>query len=88
MTTDKDVAKSASATILKYRKLEGLSQVQVAGLLDVSQPLVSSWECGRVMPSIKDVRRLEELFNTEPGEMFYQIAYPQQFANPNSELIK
>jgi hypothetical protein len=48
---------------------------------------VSSWECGRVTPSIIDVANLEKTMETEPGEMLFQIAYPKQFNNPNTESI-
>jgi len=81
-------AREASAiTITKYRLLAGLSQVELARRLGVSQPLVSSWECGRVTPSIIDVANLEKTMETEPGEMLFQIAYPKQFNSPNTESI-
>jgi transcriptional regulator with XRE-family HTH domain len=76
---------ACAVTIVKYRQLAGLSQVELARRLGVSQPLVSSWECGRVTPSIIDIATLEKTLDTEPGEMLFQIAYPKQFNNPNEE---
>jgi transcriptional regulator with XRE-family HTH domain len=84
----KPVHTPASLTIAEYRKLSAMSQVEVARRLDVSQPLVSSWECGRVTPGINDVRRLEKLFNTEPGEMLFKIAYFDMATNPNAEILQ
>ena len=77
---------TSASVITKYRQLSGLSQVELARQLNVSQPLVSSWECGRVTPSIYDVATLERVLKTEVGEMFFQIAYPKMHANPNDEV--
>lgn len=79
---------AAASVILKYRSLEGLSQTELARQLGISQPLVSSWECGRVTPSIVDIRNIEQALRTEQGEMLFQIAYPRQFANPNTETVQ
>jgi transcriptional regulator with XRE-family HTH domain len=81
------VRDTSSSVIAKYRQLSGLSQVELARSLGVSQPLVSSWECGRVTPSIVDIVSIETALNTEPGEMLFQIGYPKYANNPNSEKL-
>lgn len=82
------IRNSSATTISKYRQLAGLSQTELARQLNVSQPLVSSWECGRVTPSIYDIAVLERVLKTECGEMFFQIAYPKMADNPNEEVTE
>lgn len=40
----------------------GMSQKQLAQLLGVTPISISRWECGECMPSIKNLRRMSELF--------------------------
>lgn len=58
--------------------------MELARRLGVSQPLVSSWECGRLTPSIWDITRLESVLSTEQGEMLLQIAYPKAPRNDDN----
>lgn len=74
----------AGGVIVKYRELSGFSQMELARRLGVSQPLVSSWECGRLTPSIWDITRLESVLSTEQGEMLLQIAYPKAPRNDDN----
>lgn len=67
----------AGGVIVKYRELAGLSQMEMARRMGISQPLVSSWECGRLTPSIWDVTKIESVCSAEPGEILMQIAYPK-----------
>jgi transcriptional regulator with XRE-family HTH domain len=71
----------SGGVIMKYRELAGLSQMELARRLGISQPLISSWECGRLTPSIYDITRLESVLGTELGEILLQIAYPKRPAN-------
>lgn len=72
------IRSSASSVIGKYRKQAGLSQVALAQALGVSQPLISSWECGKVTPSIADIRAIEAVLAIKHGEMLVQVAYPKE----------
>jgi len=47
----------------------------MADLLGISQPLVSSWECGKVTPGIDDLARIEQVLGVERGSLFVAIAY-------------
>jgi len=67
----------AGGVIVKYRELSGMSQMELARRMGVSQPLVSSWECGRLTPSIWDVTKMESVLSVGAGEMLMQIAYPK-----------
>lgn len=71
----------AGGVIMKYRELAGLSQMELARRLGISQPLISSWECGRLTPSIYDVTKLEMVLGTNNGEILLQIAYPKKPQN-------
>lgn len=51
--------------------------MEMARRMGISQPLVSSWECGRLTPSIWDVTKIESVCSAEPGEILMQIAYPK-----------
>lgn len=74
---------TAASEIKKARQLTNVSQTKLAQLLSVSQPLVSSWECGKVTPGIDDVANIETVLNYPQGELLFRIAYPNN--NPNVE---
>ena len=78
-----EVRTAAAKVIKDARMLEGVSQIRLAELLGISQPLVSAWECGKVTPGIDDVARIERVLDTERGSLLFAIAYPRN--NPNSE---
>lgn len=78
-----DVRSAAAKVIKDARQLEGVSQIRLAQLLGISQPLVSAWECGKVTPGIDDVANIERILDTEQGLLLFAIAYPRN--NPNSE---
>lgn len=70
--------------ILKAERREArISQKELADRLGVSQPLVSSWESGRIAMSIENVTAIELALDTELGSMLFRIAYPDN--NPNVE---
>lgn len=45
------------------RKQHGYSQVELAKLLHVSQPTITSWEKGNAEPSSKAIKQLANLFS-------------------------
>jgi transcriptional regulator with XRE-family HTH domain len=72
------------AQILKRERTDKkISQSELAKKLGVSQPLVSSWESGRITMSIEDVVAIEQALDYEQGGMLFQIAFPNN--NPNIE---
>lgn len=49
---------------LKYlRNEKGLSQKELANLLNVSQPAIAKWEAGTREPSLNDLIALADVFN-------------------------
>lgn len=67
------VRHNAARVIKDARTLGNVSQVRLAQLLGISQPLVSSWERGRVTPGLDDVARIEDLLGMQRGELYVQI---------------
>ncbi len=47
---DKEIAKKIGRTIAEYRQATGLTQAQVAEILDISNDAVSRMERGDIMP--------------------------------------
>tara|TARA_R110000822_G_scaffold121075_1_gene254789 strand:- start:10470 stop:10718 length:249 start_codon:yes stop_codon:yes gene_type:complete len=68
----------AATTIKEARCRENVSQIKLAQLLGISQPLVSSWECQKVTPGIDDVARIEGVLGVARGSLLFAIAYPTE----------
>lgn len=49
--------------LARLRKREGLSQAQVAEILDVSRQAVTKWETGTSRPSTENLQSLSKLYN-------------------------
>lgn len=49
-------------TLQRYRKRQGLSQVELAEALDVSRQTVSKWETGTALPSAENLLALSKLY--------------------------
>lgn len=49
-------------SIKKKRQLAGLSQAELAGLINVNQTAISQWERGITTPSLDNARRLASVF--------------------------
>lgn len=74
------------AQVLKRERTnKKMSQSELAKQLGVSQPLVSSWESGRITMSIEDVVAVEKALDYEEGGMLSLIAYPHHSSHPNTE---
>ena len=49
--------------IAKLRKRKGLSQEELANLLEVSRQSVFKWECGENTPDLEKIKKIAKLFN-------------------------
>lgn len=56
--------------IIKYRKLNGLTQNELAELLKVSKTTVSSWERGANAPDIETLMEICRIFKISVSEMY------------------
>jgi len=53
-----------------YRKKQGLTQIELAALLEVSRQTIGSLESGRYNPSIQLAFKIAQVFNTSIEEIF------------------
>ncbi len=66
-----------------YRKMAGLTQVQVAGLMElVSSSQLSRWERGERMPTLKHSLQLAGLYNRLVTDLFFDV-----FDEERSKLV-
>lgn len=63
--------------IIKLRKLSNVTQIQLAQKLNVSDKLISKWECGDSSPSVDDVLRLSQIFGVSLDYLLKGIISPQ-----------
>ena len=61
--------------IKNHRNRLGLSQLDLADELDVTQPCVSSWEAGKQTPDMRNLVKLETLFELAQGTLLVPVAY-------------
>lgn len=54
---------SFAKELVNARKASGITQDALAKLLNVSRPMISHWENGRVLPDIDTIRRLSDVLN-------------------------
>jgi len=68
--------------IKKYRKERGMTQEDLAKLLNVSRKTVSKWECERGLPDITQLPRIAKLFGITLEELIYTPEELQALAPP------
>lgn len=56
-------------TLKEYRKRAGLTQEQVAKLIEVDQAAVSNWELGKYTPVRKYQKKLAKLYGCTVDEL-------------------
>ena len=49
--------------LIEWRTAQGLTQAEVAKLIAVAAPTISSWECGGKKPGAKSVQRIFDISN-------------------------
>jgi transcriptional regulator with XRE-family HTH domain len=68
--------------LLKLRTARGLSQTDVAALVDVRQGAVSSWERGAVRPSVEHLDALARVFNVEVSYLLGHVKRKRKSDKP------
>lgn len=59
-----------SGTLIKNKRIEcGLSQVELAKRMRMSQKTISSWETGRTVPRIKDIVEMSHIFGCSIADL-------------------
>ena len=61
--TDEEYAKALGRKLSSIAYMKGINQVDLAEALGVTQPTVSGYMTGRVVPSIPQLRRIARFFN-------------------------
>ena len=61
------------AVLRRWRARAGLTQTQVAVLLEVQQTTISSWELERSMVSVPDLSRLAALYDVTASELGEEV---------------
>ncbi|EJC3746414.1 XRE family transcriptional regulator [Enterococcus faecium] len=67
--------------LIELRKLQNLTQQELANLLNVSKQTVGSWERGRTEPSIPMINELANVLNTTTDYLTGRIS--DSSPNPN-----
>lgn len=73
--------------IKEYRKLRGLSQVELAELIHVSQRTISSWEVGRTEPNMGAIEMLSAVLSCRKTDLIGDDATPQKLTDEEIRLI-
>lgn len=66
---------AAAANIKRCRESKAMSQLALAKMIGVSQPLISAWERGKVAPSVEDLVNIEQVLELDRGHLLLQVAY-------------
>ena len=63
------VDETIGRNLVYYRRLEGLTQQQVAQQLSINRSTYTKYETGVSEPSISIIRQLAQLFHVTPGQL-------------------
>ena len=61
---------SLGSKIIAFRKQKGLSQGELAEMLNIHQSMVTRWEKDKVQPRPESLNRLAEILGISPDELF------------------
>lgn len=77
-----------SERLRQYRKSVGLSQLELARLLNVAQSSVTAWETGKNMPNAEKLQLLADLFATTVDELLGKEQNNKPVTLSNDELTE
>lgn len=69
--------KQSATVLLSARMNAGISQRELSKRINVTQPLVSSWEQGKTLPSVNHLVAIEQATGCAQGSVIMAIAYWQ-----------
>ena len=80
---DRQELRNQSAEVIKRARMKtNVSQTRLAELLGVSQPLVSSWECGKVTAGLDDLCAIENVLGIAKGELVLAVIHDAKETQP------
>lgn len=74
---------SLAKEIRKHRENMGLTQLDLAKKIGVTEKAVSSWEVGRSIPRMGKIQLMAELFDVKPSALLDE-AYDQALNDPST----
>ena len=69
MITEEQLKKNFAARLAGYRRLAGLTQLELAEKLNYSDKSISKWERGEGLPDLYVVSQLADLFNITVNDL-------------------
>lgn len=73
--------------IAEARKKNGMTQRELAELLDVTDKAVSKWECGKGFPEITLLPKLSRILGIKPEELLSDKNAPADITIPGSQAV-
>ncbi|WP_086348428.1 helix-turn-helix transcriptional regulator [Candidatus Enterococcus clewellii] len=61
-----------SSKLSQFREAKGISQIELAEKMDVTQQCISSWQTGRTVPKPFQMKQLSEILDVSIDELFYE----------------
>lgn len=56
----------------QYRESKGISQIELAEKMGVTQQCISSWQTGRTIPKPHQMKLLSDILEVPMDELFYE----------------
>ena len=78
----------AAELIKKYRKVNGLTQIQMADKLFVTRSLISMWENGARKPEGRNLENLARLLNIDETELLDNDADKEKYKREKERIDK
>lgn len=72
--------------LVRLRKNRGLSQTEVAGELEVSQPAYHKWESDEAKPSLENIVKISRFYEVELTDLLEDIFSQTNTDNKNSAI--
>ena len=70
-----EVLKHSATVLLGARMNAGISQRELSKRINVTQPLISSWEQGKAIPTINHIVAIEKSLGADQGSLLNAIAF-------------
>lgn len=86
-----NINQTISQNLSKYRKLAGITQLELAQMLNYSDKAISKWERGESLPDITVLMQIADIFHITINELCYQSdanKVEQQPQKQTNEKIK
>lgn len=88
-STNRELGRNIGKAIAKYRQTAGLTQAQVAEILDISNDAVSRMERGGIMPTVARLIKLAEIFHCDVTDLLTESSpLPNDQAKRFALLLK